>query len=253
MDFYQTFYLKSYSSLAIQKGEKLLDAGASIGTWTIYASLRVGEEGRVVAVEPNPVNYTKLLSNLRLNHSSNVYPLQKALWDQGGLDLRLGGTGGETRVTGKGSGEVRSETIDSLSDSLGYHFDRIKMDVEGAEARALKGAKDSLTFCRQIILEIHGRDNLETVGRILTEQGFTTRLWPAESFTQALREVFFHPALTLRSEVHNKFRTSLRVVRQLEVGLTAKILSSVKGGSAVGAKPREPYGDDFLALMMGFR
>jgi hypothetical protein len=51
--------------------------------------------------------------------------------------------------------------------------DVIKMDVEGAEVLALKGAANVLSKVRKIIVEVHG-DNLRFVERILREHDFDT-------------------------------------------------------------------------------
>lgn len=212
--FYQTLYLKSYASLAVREGESVLDAGANIGTWAVLASRLVGDMGWVVAVEPDATNYRKLLRNLQLNGIANVHPVRRALWSVEGRVVRLEGEGCMVRVGDGGSQEVITDTIDSLAKSQGG-FDVIKMDIEGAEVEALRGAGDSLPRCRQLALEVHGRERLVAVRALLEAGSFRSHISPAESLGAALRTALLHPLLTVNIEGHNKFRTSQRILRQL--------------------------------------
>jgi len=53
----------------VQPGIVVVDGGAHIGQYTLLASYRVGPEGQVHVFEPNPLVYTKLAENVRLNPS----------------------------------------------------------------------------------------------------------------------------------------------------------------------------------------
>src|ERR1044071_6938865 len=53
-------------------GDCYLDVGANIGVHVLTAAERVGAQGQVIAVEPNPDIFERLKSNLRLNRVSNV-------------------------------------------------------------------------------------------------------------------------------------------------------------------------------------
>ena len=55
--FYQVFVEKDYPNLMnkITQGDTIIDAGANIGIFTIISSILVGETGRVLAVEPDPI------------------------------------------------------------------------------------------------------------------------------------------------------------------------------------------------------
>jgi len=56
----------------LSPGDVCIDVGASIGYYTLLASLLVGEEGHVYAFEPAPEAYEALLANVRLNGLANV-------------------------------------------------------------------------------------------------------------------------------------------------------------------------------------
>jgi hypothetical protein len=62
-----------------QKEEIVIDGGAHIGLFTIKASKVVGNNGLVIAVEPEPENFNLLCRNLKINSLVNVIPLKAAL------------------------------------------------------------------------------------------------------------------------------------------------------------------------------
>jgi hypothetical protein len=65
--------------------------------------------------------------------------------------------------------QVRSDTLDNILDGL--KVDVMKIDIEGAEVLALKGAANTLRQLRKIIVETH-EYNLEKVGQILESYNF---------------------------------------------------------------------------------
>ncbi len=67
------------------------------------------------------------------------------------------------KVRSDGSQEVVTATVDSLAGICQGHFDRTKMDIEGAEVEAMKRAKHSLPLCQQLAVEAHGASKLASV------------------------------------------------------------------------------------------
>src|SRR2546428_45892 len=62
--YYETFIAGQYNSLEIRKSDRVLDAGASVGDFSLLASEAVGAQGRVVSLEPDPHYYSILNENL---------------------------------------------------------------------------------------------------------------------------------------------------------------------------------------------
>lgn len=106
-----------------------------------------------------------------------------------------------------------TETIDSLAGTADGHFDKIKMDIGGAESEALKGARRSFPKCRQVVLEVHGSSNLDYVKTLLRKLDFKPRLASPEPLSLAFTQIISHPLLTLALEWNNRFQTSLRVLK----------------------------------------
>jgi FkbM family methyltransferase len=148
----------------VRHGEIVLDCGAHIGVFTSKA-LELGA-AKVVAVEPDPSNLESLRRNFsREIAAGRVVLAPVAVWSsEGKLSLHLG-THGNTGVNsvvadqGGTSVEVPATTIDRLVDRLRLpRVDFIKMDIEGAEREALRGAAATLKKYRpRLMLDMYHR------------------------------------------------------------------------------------------------
>lgn len=130
-----------------------LDGGAHVGTWSRLLSPRFG---RVLAFEPALDTFVCLGRNMDAQGCHNVECLQRALGSAPGwvdmvmdsAETQRGNTGGRF-AREAGNGAVERVTIDSLGlERLGF----LKLDVEGAEVDALKGAAATLLRCEPIVL-----------------------------------------------------------------------------------------------------
>ena len=144
------------------------EIGAFQGILTLFFSSRARE---VIAYEPNPPSFERVLQNLRLNGRTNVRLRNLAVGERAG-NLRLisdplmpGGTSGDPTVSRQieASAEATSVDVpvvtidaDIASDGLPPpHF--VKIDIEGMELPALKGMAGTLRRHRpDLYLEMHG-------------------------------------------------------------------------------------------------
>ena len=139
----------------LKPGMHVLDIGANIGYFTLLTSRQVGAQGTVVAFEPSPRERNRLQKNLVLNHCQNVRVEQVAVCDHIGEANLFVVLGRET-----GCNSMRSPNVDepikpitvpttTLDEYVSMHetgpIDFVKMDIEGAELSALKGARVLLT------------------------------------------------------------------------------------------------------------
>lgn len=135
-----------------------IDAGANYG----FYSILMGRTRKVLAIEPNPVYFEFLVRNIDINRrSNNVIPSLCACWSSDANLSLLGRKPGDPLDSHVESlptsssyvlDTVRGRTIDSMVDEHGLRPAVIKMDVEGAEVEALRGASHVLEEFRPLIV-----------------------------------------------------------------------------------------------------
>lgn len=101
--------LTQYLLKRLKPGMKVLDVGTKIGYFTVLAAQLVGEGGRVIGYEADPVAVRYLMENLALNGLQERCTLQAEPWDRGLAEI---------------------ERIDLL-----------KIDLEGSEFHAFQGVR----------------------------------------------------------------------------------------------------------------
>jgi FkbM family methyltransferase len=182
----------------LRPGMTMIDGGANEGVFTIYAAVRVGAAGRVLAVEPSPRELDRLRANLALNEADNVTVVAAALAERlGELSLRIAedahagqNTLGDfmyPNIGEAGKITVPVTTLDALVEKhrLG-RVDVIKLDLEGAEERALAGARRTLREFHPLVL-------LEAAEEGLTRQGGSTAGVCALLAEEEYNVLGFHP------------------------------------------------------------
>ena len=149
--------LMEYGLKFIQKKDICIDAGANQGIYSIPFAKIVGTKGKVLAIEPMKYAQEILKSNSKINNLKNIKIINGVISDENKkviLDLTNGvGSASITRDFGKKKVlKVVSTTIDDLVKSCGLKkINFIKMDIEGCEFSALKGAKKTLKKFKPII------------------------------------------------------------------------------------------------------
>lgn len=140
----------------IKSGMTVLDIGAHVGYYTRLFSQLVGPEGLVYAFEPHPENYQYLKNNT--GQLSNVVLINKALSYMGGstrlfLNTKSGCHSLFPQPNTFAVMEIEVITLDEFWEERGRpSIGFIKMDIEGAEASALKGGSRVLDAQKHIKL-----------------------------------------------------------------------------------------------------
>lgn len=136
----------------VRPGSLVIEGGANIGAHTVGLSQMVGPTGVVLAIEPQRIVFQTLCANLALNSCANVHAIQCGLGAAAGeisvpfLPPDQPSNFGGLSLVGATSGErVPLRTIDEFN-LPACHI--IKLDVEGMEVEALKGAAKTVARYR---------------------------------------------------------------------------------------------------------
>jgi FkbM family methyltransferase len=122
----------------------MLDIGANVGFYSLAAAAASGGEARIVAFEPTPDVAAMLRASVALNGFCAIDVHQVALGAAPGeLILASGPDSALNRIVSGGEGmPVEIRTLDAVAQSEGLEgVDFVKLDVEGAEAAVLEGAR----------------------------------------------------------------------------------------------------------------
>ncbi|MFH1370996.1 MAG: FkbM family methyltransferase [Planctomycetota bacterium] len=157
---------------SVKSGDVVYDIGGNVGFYTLLASRLVGSAGKVVTIEPVPANLAFLRRHIALNGCDNVDVLDVVVTSESGdATLVLVPVSHipsfplasimHKEIDGHYAGSqirVRATTLDDIVLDGAYpppNF--IKMDIEGAECRALEGGRKTISrFKPKILLSVHG-------------------------------------------------------------------------------------------------
>jgi FkbM family methyltransferase len=193
----------------LHPGDTVVDVGANFGYNTFYAAHRVGQSGRVYAVEPAQDNLCVLYANLFANNVRNVFVLPYAAGSHDKVAqffLR-----GEVSAVNSlfhdnfyaAVTEIVEVVMAPLDDLIPDTPNLVKIDVEGAELDVLQGMTrmiDALSL--RLIVEWHptlqqAADHPpDALPRYLLAQGFTLHV--VTHMTSALLYAADLPTLTRR-------------------------------------------------------
>jgi FkbM family methyltransferase len=141
-----------------------VDGGANDGFYSLFAARRVGPMGRVLAIEPSAREFKRLGENVRLNQLANVTTVCAALGEREAsaqLAVAVQGHEGQNslgkHISNPGVATLRQETVrvtalDTLVRTYALErVDVVKLDVEGSELAALRGARETIERHRPLI------------------------------------------------------------------------------------------------------
>jgi FkbM family methyltransferase len=150
----------------VKPGMTVLDIGAQSGFFSLLLSKLVGPAGKVIAFEPLPANFRFLEENVRLNGLRNVTIRQEAVAERSGSmgfefprhepNLIAGPV-----LEGEDQGilTVTGVSLDDMLSANSPPVQFIKMDIEGAEVEALRGALKLLDSSHpDMMIELHNME-----------------------------------------------------------------------------------------------
>lgn len=137
--------------------EVVLDIGANIGAFSIYAA---NQGAKVFAIEPEPHNYLALVKNIELNNFQHlITPVEIGI---SGIDGEavISDEGGDANIVdGKPGSKVKLVSLDNfIKNNNITSVGVLKIDAEGSEVDTILGAsKESLSICKYISIEFDHR------------------------------------------------------------------------------------------------
>lgn len=164
----------------LKKGDCVYDVGAHIGFVSLLAARLVGPSGRVFAFEPALENLSRLEENLMANEMIQVEVVPAAAWSKPeSLSFDLADEHSTQSMGYVKEGENSAGTLTVAAKRLDdFAVENpppkfIKMDIEGAEVEALKGAERIFTEVRPILLcEVHHQEADDFLRKWLGQKGY---------------------------------------------------------------------------------
>ncbi len=151
-NFYFHCGLRFLSKNLLKKYElkDVIDAGAANGDTPAIFS-REYSFRKIYAFEPEKNNYIKLLENIKRFNLGNVIPVNKGVGDKS-RKLRITNEEGQSHISSKGTQQIDIMTIDEFVEKNNVEVGLIKMDIEGFESYAIKGAERTIKEQKPILL-----------------------------------------------------------------------------------------------------
>ena len=169
----------------VRPGFTFIDVGSNVGWYALFLAQEAGTAvaTRILAVEPQPEIFDRLIYNIRQNPSSTIKAVDCAVADKTGeltlfLDPRNRGEASLKIVNSSQTDAIRvpAVTLIELLNREGLsHVDAIKLDVEGAEDLVLdpffRDAPAALYPALFIVANVPERWQIDVIG-LLTSKGY---------------------------------------------------------------------------------
>jgi FkbM family methyltransferase len=152
---------RSYSQ-QLRPGMNVLEVGTNLGYYLAIAADRIGGSGKIIGFEPDPElfqiaskNSTRLKTPTRVcqlaasdrNGTATFYQSEVGNW---------GSLKNEKSLQQTSSVNVEVRSIADFCDEAEFKPDALRMDIEGAEAMALSGARRMIERCKPLLfIEVH--------------------------------------------------------------------------------------------------
>jgi len=154
----------------LHAGERAVVAGANVGYHAITVARAVGPSGRVVAFEPDALNFELLRCNLAINLIENVHAVSAAVGDRNGvatLTLDETNAGHHRTYATVGAGVAREVEVPivELDVLLGDNrVDFVLSDTQSFDHRVVKGLSATVARCHPLMVVQYWTDALGELG-----------------------------------------------------------------------------------------
>jgi FkbM family methyltransferase len=154
----QYAYRNKSEVIGVKEGDIVIDAGGCWGDTALYFAAKIGKKGAVYSFEFIPSNVAIFKKNINLNPhlKETINLVENPVWEKSGVEMYYLDNGPASKVSfneiSAGNNKVRTKSIDDLVLEKNIQkIDFIKMDIEGAEPNALKGAVDTIKRFKPVL------------------------------------------------------------------------------------------------------
>lgn len=163
-------YFNELTNISKNKHHVFVDCGAFIGDTILdFATFTHNQVEMYYAFEPDTTNCLKLIDNLKKNNICNTQIMPKGVWSETAT-LSFDSSGdSSSSISENGNTYIEVCSIDEVLQ--GNYVSFIKMDVEGSELNALKGAKNTIALHMPIlaICVYHKPEDLITIPQYISQ------------------------------------------------------------------------------------
>jgi FkbM family methyltransferase len=186
----------------LKPGDTFVDLGSNEGYFAVMAGRLVGEQGKVLAIEPQNRLLAVIQKNAEINGLKNIKLKPFGIGSsRGTLTLQLypsTNTGASSFAPGfnfkvsagwirkriYGTQQAEIITLDDLREDMGNHVRLIKIDIEGFELEALKGATVCLEngVFEHLLIETHAEalhamgQSVDQIDQLLASKGYQKKV-----------------------------------------------------------------------------
>jgi FkbM family methyltransferase len=181
------------------KDKTVYDVGAFEGILPLFFAQQTGPEGRVVAFEPVPESYRRILQHIELNEFADRVTVRNIGVGSGSGELAFATAAADGLGRATADEEIqrmlrqREERlqvfhapVNSLDNEIASfplpEPDFVKIDVEGMELDVLQGMRQTISRRKpELYIEMHGadikakRENAARVVQFLSDHGYSIR------------------------------------------------------------------------------
>lgn len=151
----RTYCIKFLSE--INENSIVADLGGYHGSYSILAPTKE----KCYCFEPSPRNRDEIRKNMDLNPDKDIVLVEKPVWSEE-EEVNVENSESQTRIAEKGDA-VTAVTLDRYFEDKDSP-DVIKLDIQGAEMHALRGAREIIEKSKPVLfIEIH-KDKLKEFG-----------------------------------------------------------------------------------------
>jgi FkbM family methyltransferase len=135
----------NFVSETLRPGDTFVDVGANVGYFSVLAAGRVGDDGTVIALEPEPRNLQLLRANVARLAPGRVEIVDAAAYSRAGwLPFALNERNrGDHRLAPRGDGQLHVRCV-RLDDCLPRRVDFVKIDTQGFDHDVIVGLTETI-------------------------------------------------------------------------------------------------------------